>query len=62
MARKELERSGLSDDQISGGGLKVITTFNSKLQADAVASRPEGAPENTAGLHIGLASVKAWHR
>jgi membrane peptidoglycan carboxypeptidase len=58
MARKELEKIGIPDDQISGGGLKVTTTFDWGLQAKAVKAASGTHPKKTKDLHIGLASVK----
>jgi membrane peptidoglycan carboxypeptidase len=59
MARKELEKiPGITDDQISGGGLKVTTTFDVGLQSKAVLAASGTHPKKTKDLHIGLASVR----
>jgi membrane peptidoglycan carboxypeptidase len=58
MARRELERWGFKGDEISGGGLKVTTTFDKDLQKAAVAAAQNEHPDNTKDLHIGLASVR----
>ncbi|WP_316669628.1 transglycosylase domain-containing protein [uncultured Propionibacterium sp.] len=67
MAQNELLSAGLTDEQISGGGLKVITTFDSTMQASAVETAQNYttravANAKTSGLsesdlHIGIASV-----
>lgn len=58
MARKELVKLGFTDEEIVGGGLKVKTTFDYKLQRDALAAvysdKQPGTPDK---LHVGLASV-----
>ncbi|HET6299478.1 MAG TPA: transglycosylase domain-containing protein, partial [Kribbella sp.] len=59
MARRELVKLGFSDDEIDGGGLKVTTTFDKKLQEDAVAAVfNKDQPATADKLHIGLASVR----
>ncbi|WP_344111966.1 transglycosylase domain-containing protein [Kribbella alba] len=57
MARKELQRLGVPDDKISGGGLKVTTTFDKNLQSDIVAAASK-RPKKKGDLHLGLASVR----
>ncbi|WP_185441761.1 transglycosylase domain-containing protein [Kribbella qitaiheensis] len=57
MARKELSRLGVPDDQISGGGLKITTTFDVDLQKKMNASIAE-RPKKKGDLHIGMASVR----
>ncbi|TDO54813.1 membrane peptidoglycan carboxypeptidase [Kribbella sp. VKM Ac-2527] len=58
MARKELERLGIPDDEISGGGLRVVTTFDFGLQSKAVAAGVKRLPKKKNDLHVGIASVK----
>jgi membrane peptidoglycan carboxypeptidase len=58
MARRELEKIGIPSDQISGGGLKVTTTFDYAQQIAAVHAATGTHPKKTKDLHIGLASVK----
>ncbi|TCO46273.1 membrane peptidoglycan carboxypeptidase [Kribbella antiqua] len=59
MARKELLRLGYDQDEISGGGLKVVTTFDVNKQKDMVAAATEKLPKkNRQNLHIGMAAVK----
>jgi membrane peptidoglycan carboxypeptidase len=57
MARKELSRLGVPDDEISGGGLKVTTTFDVDLQKKMNAAIAE-RPKKKGDLHIGMASVR----
>ncbi|WP_405059240.1 penicillin-binding protein [Kribbella sp. NBC_01505] len=52
LTRRELAEYGFEGDRLSGGGLRVITTFDYQLQAKAV--RDVRLP----GLQIGLASVR----
>jgi membrane peptidoglycan carboxypeptidase len=59
MTRRELVKRGFTDDQIVGGGLRVKTTFDYKLQIDAVkAVLKEKQPGDPNKLHVGLASVR----
>ena len=67
MVQNELLNAGLTDEQISGGGLKIVTTFDSSMQDSAVRTaqgyttravanaRTDGLSESD--LHIGIASV-----
>ncbi|HEY0688203.1 MAG TPA: transglycosylase domain-containing protein [Kribbella sp.] len=57
MARRELGKL-VPADQISGGGLKVTTTFDYGLQNKAVFAASRTHPKDMKDLHIGLASVK----
>jgi membrane peptidoglycan carboxypeptidase len=58
MARKELLRLGYDQDEISGGGLRVVTTFDVNKQKDMVAAATEKLPKkNRQNLHIGMAAV-----
>ncbi|MGY4767785.1 transglycosylase domain-containing protein [Kribbella sp. CWNU-51] len=57
MARKELLQRGFDEDQISGGGLKVVTTFNYDKQKQIVAAAEEELPKKRDNLHVGMASV-----
>jgi membrane peptidoglycan carboxypeptidase len=58
MARKELERIGYDADEISGGGLRVVTTFNFDQQNRAVGAGTRRLPRKKNDLHVGLASVR----
>lgn len=53
LARRELAKYGFEGDRLSGGGLRVVTTFDHQLQAKAVAS-VKAAPT----LQVGLASIR----
>ncbi|MEV8378475.1 transglycosylase domain-containing protein [Kribbella sp. NPDC056861] len=53
LARRELAQYGFDGDRLSGGGLRVVTTFDRTLQQRAVA-----AVAGTPGLHAALASVR----
>ncbi|WP_052462315.1 transglycosylase domain-containing protein [Nigerium massiliense] len=64
MVQQELRAKGFDDAEISGGGLRVITTFDKRLQASAVdaaqsaarrAARERG--KNPNDLHPALASI-----
>jgi membrane peptidoglycan carboxypeptidase len=56
--RKQMSNLEFTDQQINGGGLRIVTTFNYQAQKDAIEAvknnRPEGAPE----LHPALVSVQ----
>jgi membrane peptidoglycan carboxypeptidase len=58
MARKELLRLGFDEDQISGGGLKVVTTFDLNLQNQMNRAALTELPEKRDNLHVGMAAVK----
>ncbi|MGW6197506.1 transglycosylase domain-containing protein [Kribbella sp. NPDC055110] len=57
MARKELVQRGFDEDAITGGGLKVTTTFNYSQQKKILAAAKE-QPKKNAGLHVGMAAVQ----
>jgi len=58
-ARKALLGLGITEDQINRSGFKVVTTFNRKAQGAAIATvRAQGPKTGTAGLRIGIASVR----
>ncbi|MGW7681298.1 transglycosylase domain-containing protein [Kribbella sp. NPDC054772] len=58
MARKELVRLGFDEDAITGGGLKVTTTFNYQQQKKILLAAKNEHPEKTGGLHVGMAAVQ----
>jgi membrane peptidoglycan carboxypeptidase len=58
MARKELLRLGFDEDQISGGGLKVTTTFNYGQQKKMIKAAQSELPEKRDKLHVGMATVQ----
>ncbi|TCC18971.1 transglycosylase domain-containing protein [Kribbella speibonae] len=57
MARKELAQRGFDEDEITGGGLKVTTTFNYTQQNKMLDAAKE-QPKKNAGLHVGMAAVQ----
>ncbi|MEV6285633.1 transglycosylase domain-containing protein [Kribbella sp. NPDC051770] len=58
LARRELGRYGFEGDRLSGGGLRVVTTFDAGLQAKAVAEAVAGKPAGVGDLKTGLASIR----
>ncbi|MDX6280073.1 MAG: hypothetical protein QOH03_1144, partial [Kribbellaceae bacterium] len=56
MAKKELGTL-VPQDQISGGGLKVITTFDVAKQGEMTRAAQSELPKKRDNLHVGLASV-----
>ncbi|MEV4267050.1 transglycosylase domain-containing protein [Kribbella sp. NPDC049584] len=58
MARKELLQRGFDEDTISGGGLRVTTTFNYDQQQRIVEAAENELPDKRDNLHVGMASVK----
>jgi Membrane carboxypeptidase (penicillin-binding protein) len=64
MVEKELLAKGFTDDQIAGGGLKIVTTFDAKAQAAMTASVEkgikwvaQGTGVKASSLHPGMASI-----
>ena len=64
MVQDELRSKGFTDDQIDGGGLSVVTTFDAKAQEAAVSAAQKvtlqsvnGSTKKAAKLHAGLASI-----
>ncbi len=58
MARKELLQRGFTEDQISGGGLKVTTTFNYSQQKKMIVAAQQELPDKRDNLHVGMATVQ----
>ncbi|WP_427887383.1 transglycosylase domain-containing protein [Kribbella sp. GL6] len=58
MARKELLQRGFSEEQISGGGLKVTTTFSYTQQKQMVDAAENELPNKKGNLHVGMATVE----
>jgi membrane peptidoglycan carboxypeptidase len=58
MARKELQARGFTEDQITGGGLKVTTTFSYTQQKKIIEAAQNELPEKRDNLHVGMASVQ----
>ncbi|MFT4227425.1 transglycosylase domain-containing protein [Micropruina sp.] len=64
MVQEELRAKGFTDQQISGGGLNIVTTFDAKAQEAAVKAAQTitsqtagGNAKKAAKLHAGLASI-----
>jgi membrane peptidoglycan carboxypeptidase len=64
MVERELTQAGFESSQISGGGLKIITTFDKKAQGAAVKAAQKytkesakAADEKASNLHAAVASV-----
>lgn len=57
MAKKELGKL-VPQDQISGGGLKVVTTFEVPKQNQIVTAAQNELPKKRTNLHVGMASVQ----
>lgn len=65
MVVNELHADGFDDSQIQGGGLTIVTTFDAKMQAAAVAAgqkytkmAAENSGKSAANLHAAVASVQ----
>jgi membrane peptidoglycan carboxypeptidase len=58
MARKELGQRGFDESAITGGGLKVTTTFNYQQQKKMLIAAKNELPKKNAGLHVGMAAVQ----
>ena len=64
MVEKEMLAKGFTDDQVTGGGLKIVTTFDAKAQSameDSVQKGikwvAEGTGVKASSLHPGMASI-----
>ncbi|GAA4351024.1 transglycosylase domain-containing protein [Angustibacter luteus] len=54
-----VSKGGLSDADIDGGGLRIVSTFDRKAQAQAVKAVRDEMPKNgTKGVGVGLVAVK----
>ncbi|NUR99899.1 MAG: penicillin-binding protein, partial [Kribbellaceae bacterium] len=58
MARRELLQRGFTEDQISGGGLKVTTTFSYTQQKRMISAAMTELPDKRDNLHVGMATVE----
>ncbi len=58
LVEEQLVAQGFTQDEIYGGGLKVVTTLNHEVQMAAQRAVREVAPEGVKGLHIGMSSVQ----
>lgn len=64
LVEQELKAKGFTDEQITGGGLKIVTTFDSKAQQAAVKTAQaetlqasHGSKKEAKSLHAAIASV-----
>jgi membrane peptidoglycan carboxypeptidase len=57
LVKNELLKHDFTDQEISGGGLKVVTTFTRGAMAGAKAGVAAQRPKGLKGLHVGVASV-----
>ncbi len=63
LVRRELLANDFSDEQINGGGLRIVTTFDKKAQAAAVktaekyAEQVGGSKKAGQDIHPGIASI-----
>jgi len=64
MVEKEMLAKGFTDDQVTGGGLKIVTTFDAKAQSAMESSVQkgikwvaEGTGVKASSLHPGMASI-----
>jgi membrane peptidoglycan carboxypeptidase len=58
MVLQALKQQGLSDEQIYGGGLKIVTTFSFHDMQAAQQAVYDVRPKGKQQLHVGLASVE----
>jgi membrane peptidoglycan carboxypeptidase len=58
MVETELAEESFTDDEIYGGGLKVVTTIDYKAQKAAQQAVHEVAPSGLKQLHVGVSSVE----
>ncbi len=57
MVRKQLLSLGFTDEEISGGGLKVTTTFTRNAMDAAAEAVRDQRPPDLRGLHVAVATV-----
>jgi membrane peptidoglycan carboxypeptidase len=58
LVEEQLVAEGFTQDEIYGGGLKVVTTLNYQVQKAAQRAVRETAPHGLKDLHIGMSSVQ----
>ncbi|KAA1424833.1 penicillin-binding protein [Mumia zhuanghuii] len=58
VTEQQLENKGFSDAKITGGGLKVVTTFDYDAQRAAVETVKEMKPEGLKQLNVALSAVE----
>ncbi|WP_194846467.1 transglycosylase domain-containing protein [Mumia zhuanghuii] len=57
LTEQQLRKEGFSDSQITGGGLKVVTTFDYDAQKAAVETVKEMKPDGLKELNVALSAV-----
>jgi membrane peptidoglycan carboxypeptidase len=58
MVERELRAQGMTESDIYGGGLDIVTTFDVGMQAAATSAVREEEPDGLKQLHIALASIE----
>jgi membrane peptidoglycan carboxypeptidase len=58
MVKAQLQALGYSENEIEGGGMKVVTTFDWKMEHDANQTIKKMRPKGLKDLHVALASVE----
>ncbi|GAA1745694.1 transglycosylase domain-containing protein [Aeromicrobium alkaliterrae] len=58
MVENDMAKRDFSDTQVQGGGLRIVTTFDARLQQAAVDAVVDVRPANLEGVNTGLASVE----
>jgi membrane peptidoglycan carboxypeptidase len=57
LVEQQLRAQGLSEEQIYGGGLRIITTFNWRDQHAAIAAVKQVSPHRLKALHVAVTSI-----
>ncbi|MEV7397944.1 transglycosylase domain-containing protein [Aeromicrobium sp. NPDC092404] len=58
LVKKKMDAEGFSSQEVDGGGLRIVTTFNFNKQKEAIAAIKAHRPEGKKELHQSLVSVK----
>ncbi|MET0767518.1 MAG: transglycosylase domain-containing protein [Aeromicrobium sp.] len=56
--KQQMRGLEFTDQQVDGGGLKIVTTFNYQAQKDAIEAVEDNRPEDAPELHPALVSVQ----
>ncbi len=56
--RSQVKKLDFTDQQIDGGGLKIVTTFDYRKQSDAVSAVKAIRPQGFADVHTSLVSIE----
>jgi membrane peptidoglycan carboxypeptidase len=57
LVEQQLRAEGFTEEQIYGGGLRIVTTFNWRDQHSAIAAVKQVAPHRLKKLHVAVASI-----